>query len=118
HFATFDIAGFTYYDGIDVFYDLKIGTELNLKAEPTNPFDPYAVIIYYKTTKLGYIPRGENKAISRFLNLGYTELFEVKINRIAPDEHTEQQVGVIVRIRERKAETNDLMDKCDASEEK
>jgi hypothetical protein len=101
HFSNFNIAGFTYADGVDVFYDLKIGTELNLKAEPTNQFDVYAVAIYYYTTKLGYIPRGENKIISQFLNLGYTDLFEVKINRITEETHTERQVSVQVRIREK-----------------
>jgi hypothetical protein len=99
HFANFNIAGFTYYDGVDVFYELKIGTELNLKAEPTNLFDPYAVEIYYNDIKLGYIPRSENKIISKFLNLGYADLFEVKINMITPETSPEEQVGVQVRIR-------------------
>jgi hypothetical protein len=47
HFSNFNIAGFTYYDGVDVFYDLKIGTELQLKVEPSNRLDAYAVAIYY-----------------------------------------------------------------------
>ncbi|MDR3245998.1 MAG: HIRAN domain-containing protein, partial [Prevotellaceae bacterium] len=67
HFANFHIAGFTYYDGVDVFYELRIGTKLILKAEPTNQFDAYAVAIYYNDTKLGYVPREKNKEISKFL---------------------------------------------------
>jgi hypothetical protein len=102
HFANFHIAGFTYYDGVDVFYELKIGTELKLKAEPENQFDAYAVAIYYKETKLGYIPRGENKEISKFLNCGYTDIFEVKICRITSETHTEQQICVQVKIRIKK----------------
>jgi hypothetical protein len=101
HFSNFNIAGFTYYDGVDVFYDLKIGTELHLKAEPKNCFDAYAVAIYYNETKLGYIPKGENKEISKFLNLGHTSLFEMKINQISMETHTERQVGVLVRIKKR-----------------
>jgi hypothetical protein len=104
HFSNFNIAGFTYYDGVDVFCDLKIGTELQLKAEPENRFNAYAVAIYYKETQLGYIPKGENKEISRFLNLGYADLFEVKINRITLDAHPEGQVGVLVRINPNKNE--------------
>jgi hypothetical protein len=99
HFANFHIAGFTYYDGIDVFYDLKIGTELQLIAEPDNRFDPYAVCIYYRKTKLGYIPRDENREISKFLQLGYANIFEVKINRINKDANPEKQIRVTVRIR-------------------
>jgi hypothetical protein len=104
HFANFSIAGFSYYDGVDVFQELKIGSELRLVAEPDNRFDPYAVVIYYKDTKLGYIPRDENKIISQFLNLGYTDLFEIKINRVSPATHPEKQIGVQVRIREKKVE--------------
>jgi hypothetical protein len=53
---------------------------------------------------LGYIPKGENKEISRFLNLGYTDLFEVKINQITLDAHPEGQIGVLVRINPNKNE--------------
>jgi hypothetical protein len=102
HLADFDIAGFTYCDGVDVFCELKIGTELILQAEPENRFDARAVAIYYKETKIGYIPKSENKIISQFLNLGHLDLFEVKINQISPENHTENQIGVLVRIREKK----------------
>ena len=84
-----------------MFEDLKIGRELLLKAEPENRYDPEAVAIYYQDDKLGFVPRGENKAISKFLNLGYTDLFEVKISQIVPEAHPEKQVRVVVRIKEK-----------------
>ncbi|MDR1331751.1 MAG: HIRAN domain-containing protein [Tannerella sp.] len=102
HFSGFHIAGFTYYDGVDVFCDLRIGTELQLKAEPDNRFDPYAVRIYHGENKLGYIPRDKNREISKFLQLGYTHLFEAKVNQINKAAHPEKQIGVAVRIREKK----------------
>jgi len=102
HFANFHIAGFTYNDGIDVFENLKIGTPVTLVAEPENGFDPNAVAIYFNEFKLGFVPKSENKEVSQFLNLGYTNLFEAKINRVSPEEHPEQQVSVIVRIKEKK----------------
>jgi len=98
HFSHFDLAGFTYYDGIEVFRELAVGSRLSLKAEPENRFDPNAVALYYGEYKLGYVPRSENEAISKFLNLGYDRLFEVRVNRISPETHPEKQVGVIVRI--------------------
>jgi hypothetical protein len=98
HFASYHIAGFTYYDGVDVFEKLKIGTQLSLRAEPENPFDPNAVAIYYQDAKLGFVPRDENEAMSKFLRLGYTDLFEVKINQVSPEAHPEKQVRVVVRI--------------------
>ena len=50
HFADFHIAGFTYYNGVDVFENLKIGKSLSLKAEPQNRFDPHAVAISVEKT--------------------------------------------------------------------
>ena len=98
HYATFHIAGFTYWDGLDVFDELKVGTKLTIEAEPTNGYDPNAVKILFNETLLGYIPRGENDEISKFLQLGYSELFFVKISRINPETHTEKQISVTVKI--------------------
>jgi len=101
HFATFHIAGFTYYNGVDVFENLKIGTKLLLQAEPENKFDPNAVAIYYQEDKLGFVPKANNQLLRKFLNLGHSDLFEIKISQISPEEHPEQQVRVVVRINER-----------------
>ncbi|MDR1553019.1 MAG: HIRAN domain-containing protein [Prevotellaceae bacterium] len=98
HFFNCNIAGFSYYDGIDVFYELKIGSELKLKVETDNKFDAYAVAIYFHDVKLGYIPQGENKLLSKFC---YENLFEVHINRITPDVHPEKQIGISIRIKEK-----------------
>lgn len=99
HFANFDIAGFTYWDGALIFQELSIGTELHLKREDDNKFDPYAVAIYYKEYKLGFIPRGMNKEINKFCEQGYSNIFEVRINRISPEDDPENQVGVIVYLK-------------------
>lgn len=101
YFTDFHIAGFTFCDGIDVFQQLTIGSALTLKAEPENRFDPYAVAVYFNETKLGYIPKEKNKEISKFLNLGYSQIFEAHINRITADSHPEGQIGVVVRIAKR-----------------
>ena len=98
---SFHVSGFTYYYGIDVIGELKIGATLRLVAEPENRFDPYAVAVYYKDTKLGFIPSKENKIISQFLQLGYDNLFEVRVNRVSIDSHPEQQVGAILRIQKK-----------------
>jgi hypothetical protein len=107
HFSNFNLAGFTYYDGIEVFSNLKIGSPLMLKAEPENKYDPSAVAIWYDDKKLGFVPREENELLFKFLELGYTDLFEARINRISPETHPERQIGVIVRIRELKQEEKD-----------
>jgi hypothetical protein len=104
HFSNFSLAGFTYYEGIDVFQELNVGSYLIMKAEPENKYDPCAVALYYRNKKLGFVPREENPMIFKFLQLGYADLFEVRINRISPESHPEKQIGVVVRITGKKPE--------------
>jgi hypothetical protein len=104
HYIHFDIAGFTYWEGCLVLNELKVGTKLTLVREEDNKFDPYAVAVYLEETKLGFIPRTENHEISKFLELGHTDLFDARVNRISPDQDPENQVGVIVYINVAKKE--------------
>ncbi|MDA8142111.1 MAG: HIRAN domain-containing protein [Desulfobacteraceae bacterium] len=48
----------------------KIGASLKLTPEPRNPHDPFAVEIHLGRAKLGYVPRSDNKHISRLLEQG------------------------------------------------
>ena len=98
HLDNFHIAGFGYWEGCEAFRRLKIGTKLELVRESDNQFDPYAVAIYYEDYKLGYIPRGSNNDISKYLDMGLEDIYEVRVTRITPDIHPEQQVEVIVNI--------------------
>lgn len=100
HIGNFYIAGFTFWEGCRAFFELKVGKSLKLIREHDNRFDPCAVAIYYKEYKLGYIPRTENQTIAQFLDLGYTDIFDVRIQRLSPDEHPEKQVGVVVFLKE------------------
>jgi len=99
HLANFHIAGFGYWEGCEAFEMLKIGTKLDLVREEDNPFDPYAVAIYYGEYKLGFIPRGSNHDISKYLDMGLDDIYDVRITRLTPDVHPEQQVEVIVNIK-------------------
>ena len=99
HLTNFRIAGFSYWDGPEAFEQLKVGTRLDLVREPDNQFDPYAVAVYLGDFKLGFIPRGENHDISKYLDMGLDDIYEVRVQRISPDEHPENQVEVIVYIK-------------------
>ena len=94
----FSIAGLTYWDAAEVFSELSIGTELQFVAETDNKYDPEAVAIYYGKSKLGYIPRKMNTTISTLLQCGYTDIFDVRINRLNPTANPEEQIGVVVRV--------------------
>lgn len=99
HLQSFYLAGFAYYDGCICFEDLHIGTELSLRREAECKFDPEAVAIYYGENKLGYVPSEENAMLSKFLDQGYGELFEVRVHRLSQDAHPAKQVGVTVFLR-------------------
>ena len=49
--------------------------------------------------KLGFIPRDENREISKYLDMGYGDIYETRIIRLSPQEHPEQQVEVTVKIK-------------------
>lgn len=100
HLLDCHIAGFAYWDGVEVIGDLKLGTELTLMAEPDNQYDPEAIAVYYKDKKLGYVPREKNGLISKFLYFGYSSFFEVHVNRVTPDAYPEKQVGVVVKLKD------------------
>ncbi len=96
HLAHFSIAGFTYYDGAICFKKLKIGKKLRLALDTENKFDPRAVAIYYKGYKLGFVPRSENRIFYKLLTVGLGESLEIRIQSLSPDEHPENQIGVVV----------------------
>ena len=80
--------------------DLKVGSRLQLVRERENRFDPHAVAIYYGEYKLGFIPRGENELIAKFMDLGYEKIYDCRVQRISLDAHPEKQVGVVVFLKE------------------
>lgn len=99
HWANFDIAGFSYWDGCLVLNELRPGMELRLKREEDNRFDHYAVAIYYGDSKLGFVPRGENHELSKLLEMGYADILEARVQRVAPEERAESQVSVIIYLK-------------------
>lgn len=96
HFASFRIAGFGYYDGCMAMEHLAMGSKLILKREENNKFDPHAVAIYYKDMKLGFIPQEKNEVICNLLDMGYSDIFEARVQRLSPDMHPEKQIAVIL----------------------
>jgi hypothetical protein len=95
HFDHFFIAGFTYYEGVMAFEQMKIGTELNIKLEPGNKHDSKAVAIYFNEYKLGYVPRANNKAVYAILKSG-VDILEARVQTLSPDMPPEQQIQVVV----------------------
>lgn len=102
YFLRFGIAGFSYYEGAIAFKHLEIGSILTLKQEPTNTYDKYAIEIYYKDLKLGYVPRQESRRLSLLLNYGF-DAFELRIQNIYKEAHPEGQVELILYLAKEEA---------------
>lgn len=101
HLMNGRVAGFSYWDGAEAFEHLKVGTKLTLVREPDNRFDPYAVALYFEEYKLGFVPRDMNHELSKYLDMGYEDIYDVRVNRLSSDAHPEEQVGFIIRIKNR-----------------
>jgi hypothetical protein len=65
---TSSIAGFQFYNGEKLWDQLSTGDMLQLIREPDNYYDENAVEIYWRNSKLGYVPRVENIAIARMMD--------------------------------------------------
>ena len=84
--------------------ELKVGAKLELVRDEYNKVDVNAVAIYCNDWKLGYVPAQENEMLAKFLDMGYDDVFEVRVQRLLTDEHPSHQVGVIVYINRNKKE--------------
>lgn len=94
------VAGFAYYDGLDVIKKLELGAPVTLKPEPENPYDPDAVAIYFEKAKLGYMPQAKNGYISNLLYFGYGDIVEAKISSHKPDAHPENQFRIVIKLKD------------------
>ncbi|RJP47104.1 MAG: hypothetical protein C4548_01595 [Desulfobacteraceae bacterium] len=90
----FFIAGFQYYDGPSLINRLHAGIELALKRDPANEYDPYAVEILFNQFKLGFVPRTDNKHISRLI--AQNANLSCRVIQFAPEETTWRMVRVEV----------------------
>lgn len=99
-FFSCNVAGFGHWDGALVFDKLKPGTHLKFEAEPDNPFDARAVALYYKDTKVGFIPRSMNSGLSLLLFFGHEDTFDAVITQVMREADPEHQIRIMVRVRD------------------
>jgi hypothetical protein len=57
------IVGIYYANSEEYLNTLSSDAILELRPEPTNTYDPFAVAVFHQNQKLGYLPRGPNKII-------------------------------------------------------
>ncbi len=97
--CSFHVAGFQYWDGATVLGDLKVGDSLDLVPEFDNPHDSNAVAIYSGRSKLGFVPGEHNESIAQMLFFGHADVFEARVQQVAPERSPWHQlrVGIYVR---------------------
>ncbi|GAB4447266.1 MAG: HIRAN domain-containing protein [Anaerolineae bacterium] len=91
---TSPLAGFQYYDGEAIWSQLALEERLELRREAANQYDEFAIEVWWRGRKLGYLPRGENETIAAMMDRG--ETFFGRISRLRdgknPWERLELQV--------------------------
>ncbi|RIH67157.1 HIRAN protein [Mariniphaga sediminis] len=88
------IAGFKYYNGSELEKHLKKNDELTLQRQPENPHDYFAVEVFRKNQKLGYLPRTDNKIVARMMDQGVK--VKARIRSIDPEAQPFKRVKIRV----------------------
>jgi hypothetical protein len=84
------LAGFQYYQGKQVWAEMREGDVLELVREPQNAYDARAVRVEWRGVKLGYVPRRDNEAVARLLDRGNP--LEARITRLSTSRNPWQRI--------------------------
>lgn len=84
------LAGFRYYEGKQLWDEMKVGDPLQLIREPDNSYDLNAVRVEWQGHKLGYVPRADNEALARFMDRGSKA--EARITRLKKSRNPWQRM--------------------------
>ena len=91
------LAGFRYYDAKQVWDDMQVGDALTLVREPHNAYDGNAVRVEWRTHKLGYVPRTDNRAVAHHMDRGGQ--VEARISKLQPHRNPRQRIEFEVLVR-------------------
>lgn len=92
------LAGFQYYQGGQLWDEIKVGDPLTLTREPANPHDSNAVRVDWRGHQLGYVPRRENQAVARHMDGGGKVEARVSKLRQHPNPWQRIEFEVFVRL--------------------
>lgn len=101
------LAGRKYHDADEVWEKLKVGTLLQLHRDLDNRYDTEAVAVMYHNDEndedycIGFIPRYKNEIIASILEMGWTDIFECRINKINSEAHSENQIHLTIKIKKK-----------------
>ena len=90
------IAGFQFHHGDAIWTSLGVGQKLELVRESSNIHDSDAVAIYFQKKQLGYVPRGDNRAIAQLLDRG--ENLEARISKLLVDGDPWERIRITITL--------------------
>lgn len=85
------IRGFQYYKGEAIFENLKEEDTLDLIREYDNKYDRYAIAIYWKNHKLGFVAREKNNLFAKLMDAEILS-FKAKIKKLEGEAMSWEQV--------------------------
>lgn len=88
------LAGFQYYAGKILWDEMQEGDPLTLVRETDNRHDPHAVRVEWRGTKLGYLPRSDNRVVAAEMDKGTP--IGARIGRLARDPNPWKRLRVDV----------------------
>ena len=84
------LAGFRYYDGKELWNEMKVGDALALVRESANPHDRNAVRVEWQGRQLGYVPRRENRTVAQHMDRGGN--VEARISKLQKHPNAWQRI--------------------------
>ena len=92
------IAGLQYYEVLEACKDLKIGDVLDLIPEANNRYDKQDVIVAYGDHKLGYLPRSQNRPISKIPLAGH-DAYTARIQSPYSDNPIHERIEIRLNVK-------------------
>ena len=92
----FSIAGFCFHEGEENLHKMNVGDSLSMKLEKDNAYDKYAIELYWKGKKVGYVPRSDNRHLYRLMKQGKSLVCTIR--EINPNGVTWQMCKVKVEM--------------------
>jgi hypothetical protein len=84
------LAGFQYYQGNDLWDEIKVGDALALVREADNRHDANAVRVEWRGRPLGYVPRRENRTVAQHMDRGGA--VEARISKLVQHRNPWQRI--------------------------
>ena len=91
------LAGFQYYQGKELWDEMKIGDALTLVREADNPHDANAIRVEWRSHPLGYVPRRENRTVAQHMDRGGA--VEARISKLVRHRNPWQRIEFEIFVR-------------------